>query len=81
MKQKRYFRTMRSFELYCQRFLKANLTYMDVRFEDILEIPDDGGRYIAEILQKQAAFVGKGFRLNFLFNANSYVFQAELQYQ
>ena len=81
VKQKCYFRTMRSFELYCQRFLKANLTYMDVRFEDILEIPADGGRYIGGILQKQAALVGKRFQMTFLFNANSYVFQAELLYQ
>lgn len=81
VKQKRYFRTMRSFELYCQRFLKANLTYMDVRFEDTLEIPADGGRYIGGILQKQAALVRKRFQMTFLFNANSYVFQAELLYQ
>lgn len=81
VKQKRYFRTMRSFVLYCQRFLKANLTYMDVRLEDTLEIPDDGGRYLADILQKQAALVGKRFQIIFLFNANSYVFQAELRYQ
>lgn len=81
VKEKRYFRTMRSFELYCQRFLKANLTYMDVRFEDTLEIPDDGGRTLAGIVQRQGELLGKRFQLTFLFNACSYVFQAELRYQ
>ena len=71
VKQKRYCRTMRDFEWDCQRFLKANLTYMDGRFEDTLEIPADGGRYIGGILQKQAALVVKRFQMTFLFNANS----------
>lgn len=80
VKEKRYFRTFRSFELYCQRFLKAHLTYMDVRFEDTLEIPDDGGKTIAVIIQKQAGLIGKACRIEFLFNACSFVFQAELHY-
>lgn len=80
VKQKRYFRTFRSFELYCQRFLKANLTYMDVRFEDTLEIPDDGGQMLSEIVTKQAGLVGKKFQFSFLFNACSFVFQAEFRY-
>ncbi|MFR6566495.1 MAG: transglutaminase domain-containing protein [Blautia wexlerae] len=81
VKQKRFFRTMRSFELYCQKFLRANLTYMDVRFEDIVEIPDDGGRYLAEILRKQAGLLGKAYKGSFMFNACACVFQMELQYQ
>ena len=81
VKQKRFFRTMRSFELYCQKFLRAKLPFLDVRFEDTLGIPDDGGKYIAETLQKQANLLGKSYRGSFIFNFCTGVFQMQLQYQ
>ncbi len=78
VKEKRYFRTMRSFELFVRKFLQESGTYMDVRFEDTLEIPDDGGKYIASVIQKTAEYMGKGFQISYIFNAGTYVFQANV---
>lgn len=80
VKERRYFRTIRSYELYCRRFLKEKNTYMDVRFEDTIEIPNDNGRMLADILIKQAALLGIACQISHLFNSRSFVFQSELHY-
>jgi hypothetical protein len=81
VKQKKYFRTFQSFELYVQKFLKENQVYMDVRFEDILEIPDDGGKFLVELVKKNAEYMGKKFQISFVFHPYNYVFQADIVYQ
>ena len=81
VKEKSFFRTMRSFELYVQKFFKSNLIYMDVRFEDTLELPDDKGEMLATILQKEMIRQGKSFHIMYSFSYSNYVFQAELQPQ
>lgn len=80
VKAKRYFRTMRSFELYVQKFLKAKLKYMDVRFASTLVIPDDRGKMLADIIKKTAQNMGLSYQISFLFNSCNYVFQAEIHY-
>ncbi len=80
VKTKRYFKTIRSFELYCQHFLKARFKYMDVRFSDTLDIPNDRGYMLTEIISKQSRLLGIPYRSAYLFNASSFVFQAEIQY-
>ncbi len=80
VKEKRYFRTIRSFELYAQKFLKDGQAYMDVRFEDTLEIPENGGEYLAGLLKKNASYLRKGFQISYVFNPYNYVFQADITY-
>ncbi len=80
VKEKHYFRTIRSFELYVRKFLEAGETYMDIRFEDTLELPDDNGTYLAGIIRKNAAYVRKSMQISHVFNPYNYVFQADFSY-
>ncbi len=80
VKEKRFFRTIRSFELYVQKFMKENQSFMDVRFEDTLDLPDDNGAYLSGIIQKNAAYVGKNYQIALVFHPCNYVLQANVIY-
>lgn len=80
VKEKRYFRSLRSFELYVQKSLHERLAYMDVRFEDTLDIPDDGGEMLSEKIQKVAGALGIDIRFIFMYQADVCVFQAQMDY-
>lgn len=80
IKEKRFFRSIRSFELYVQKFLKENRSFMDVRFEDTLALPDDNGTYLSSIIQKNAEYVGKSFQIALVFHPGNYVLQANITY-
>ena len=80
VKEKRFFRTVRSFELYVQKFLKENQSFMDVRFEDTLDLPDDNGTYLSGIIQKNAAYIGKNYQIVLVFHPGNYVLQANVTY-
>ena len=80
VKEGRFFRSMRSFELYAQKFLQEGQSFMDARFEDVLDLPDENGNYLAEIIQKSAVYAGKRCQVSFVFHPCNYVFQANVMY-
>lgn len=76
-----YFRTIRSFELYVQSFLRAGGSCMEVRFEDTLERLDEEGMYIRDIILEQAKQTGiRSIRISHTFNRTNCIFMAMLQY-
>ncbi|MCI9531506.1 MAG: hypothetical protein HFH38_07120 [Lachnospiraceae bacterium] len=80
VKEKRYFRTIRGFELYAREFLAGGQGFMDVRFEDTLGFPEDPGGYLAGLIQKNARYLGREVQVSFVFNPYNYVFQADVSY-
>lgn len=80
VKQKRYFRTFRSFELYVRKVLEEKQNYIDARFEDTLEMPEDGGDFLSEFVKRNAEYMGKKLQISFVFHPWHYVFQADIVY-
>lgn len=80
VREKRYFRSMHSFELYVQKSLGERLVYMDVRFEDTLDIPDDGGKMLSEKIQKAAKALEINISFVYMYQAGTCVFQAKIDY-
>lgn len=77
-----YFRTLRSFELYVQRFLRSGGSCMEVRFEDTLDKLDEDGLYIRSIVLEQAKQLGIGsIRISHTFNRTNRIFMAMLKYE
>lgn len=80
VQKKTYFRTIRSFELFIREVLKESRTYIDVRFEDTLDIPDEDGKYIVSLIEKNARYLGKEFEISYVFHPDNYVFQANMAF-
>ncbi len=80
VREKRFFRSIHSFELYVRQFLKEKQIYMDIKFEDTLDFADDGGEYVAGLIKKNANYLGMSFQISCIFNFYNYVFQAEITY-
>ncbi len=80
VRKKHYFRSMRSFELYIQKCLDEREAHIDIRFEDTLNIPEDGGEMLAEKIVKVANTVGSSIRLAYAYYAEAWVFQANIEY-